>query len=159
MAVNDSPVVLVQEPRWRRLWPWVVLAVGSLTLLTAPSLTLFAVLGLAAIVIWWLQGRRYATSLAIDGDEILIVNSYSFHRVPLAGASVEVGDRMVVPMTDDEGKIRPYTTRSFGSKALYVSPAGADVDEKIIVSAALGLSQREFERVTTELKAAVAQAK
>ena len=158
MTADNSPLVLAREPRWRRLWPWGMLAAGGLTLITGPFLPIFAALGVSALVIWWLQGRRYVTSVAIDGDEILIVNSYAFHRVPLAGAKVEIGDRMVVPMTDSEGEVRPYMRESYGSKALYVSPAGAGVDDKIAVSVALGLSPQEFQRVARELQAAVAAA-
>lgn len=155
---DKPPLVLAREPRWRRLWPWGLLGLAALSLIMGPVLPLIATIGVAGMVIWWLQGRRYVTSLAIDDDEILIVNAYSYHRIPLQGAIVEIGDRMVVPMTDSEGEVRSYMLDGYGSKALYVTPAGADTDDKVAVSVVLGLSPSEFQRVARELQEAVAAA-
>lgn len=155
MPDGAAPVLIAEESRWRRAWPWAALAATSPFLLFGPFLPLFAVYGGIAIVIWLLQQRRKRAALYLDGDAILIVNPYSTHRVARRGASIEIGDRMLGPAADRE-ILAENSASGFGSKALLLVPSDPTA-EKIPVSVALGLPSSEFNRVVTELRVSLVE--
>lgn len=149
---RNIEMVIAEEPRWRRTWPWLLALVAAIPWLLAPTLPLLLIVAAG----WYLrrvQLRRRRSSISIHDGEIVIVNRFSTHRVPISGASIEVSNETFGPLTGDE-ELDDEMARMAGA-ALYVVPREG-VTRKIPVDAALGLLPRDFRRVAMELETAVA---
>lgn len=142
---------LVEESALRFHGLWILYALIVVPFLISPTMGGVGTAFVGAIFVSWIQSRRTRAAVVIEEDDLLVVNRYETHRVPMRGASVRIGMDRLYPASgtnDIDDAVAP-------AKLVYIVPKGGTVDD-VHVDAMRGLFPKEFHRVVTELRSVIA---
>ena len=144
-------MMIVEEPLFRVHGLWLLYALFAVPVLIGPSMNSLTVVLGGGLFVSWLQRRRQRASLAVRDGEIVIVNRYSTHHVPVKGAVIGIRTESVWSHTGSS----ELDAAVAATKVMFVLPPESG-SEKIHVDAMRGLIPRKFRSVAMKFRAALA---